>query len=272
MDVLREILDAKAREVERLRPRRAELEAAAAAAPPVRGFARAVSAGPHVAVIAEHKRRAPSAGHLAPGSRAGPACARYARAGAAALSVLTDADRFGGSLEDLREARAACDLPVLRKDFIVDAVQVSEARAAGADAILLIARAIPGALLLELRGAAREAGMDALVEVHDEAELERALAAGSSLVGINSRDLSTFETDLTRIARLAGSVPERVTLVGESGIAGADDVRLLGDAGVHAVLVGSFLMTSADPAAALRELVGHPRRARSGAEAGARSR
>lgn len=262
MDVLGEILDAKSAEVERLRRRRRALEEAARRSPPPRGFARAARSGSGVGVIAEHKRRAPSAGSLAPLSRAGATSAAYARAGAVALSIVTDGDRFGGSLDDLREARSACALPVLRKDFTVDPIQVTEARAAGADAVLLIARALPGGRLGELAAAVRDAGMDALVEVHDVAELERVLAAGSELVGINARDLRTFATDLSRIERLAAAVPEEVTLVGESGIAGPDDVRRLADAGVHAVLVGTVLMRSAEPEATLRALVGHPRTAR----------
>lgn len=260
MDVLRRILEEKAREVAGLRPRRRALEAAARDAAEPRGFARALRSEREVRVVAEFKRRAPSAGRLADADAdAGAVCRAYARAGAAALSVLTDAAHFGGSLDDLRAARSASSLPVLRKDFVIDPVQVSEARAAGADAVLLIARALDAARLADLAAAAADAGMDALVEVHDGGELASALSAGATLVGINSRDLATFDVDLGRIEALAEEVPEHVTLVGESGVRDAADVRRLGAAGVHAVLVGSALMGSGDAGAAARGLVGHQR-------------
>jgi len=263
VDVLRRILEEKSREVAGLRGRRNALEAAARDAPEPRGFARAVRSAREVRVVAEFKRRAPSAGRLADaGADAAATCRAYAQAGAAALSVLTDAAHFGGSLDDLRAARSASSLPVLRKDFVIDSVQVFEARAAGADAVLLIARALDAARLVDLGAAAAETGMDALVEVHDAGELASALSAGATLVGINSRDLATFDTDLGRIERLAADVPEHVTLVGESGVRDAADVRRLGAAGVHAVLVGSALMRSGDAGAAARGLVGHERVAR----------
>ncbi|MEN8376404.1 MAG: indole-3-glycerol phosphate synthase TrpC [Gemmatimonadota bacterium] len=262
MDVLRDILQSKAGEVARLRSRRAELEVAAAASGPARGFAAALRAPDRVGVIAEHKRRSPSEGWMARDSDAAERCCRYETAGAAALSVLTDERYFGGTIADLRAARAACDLPILRKDFTLDPVQIVEARAAGADAVLLIARALDDGRLRELLDAARDAQVDALVEVHDEGELARALGAGAALIGVNSRDLATFRTDLARVVELAARVPESVTLVGESGVAGPDDVDRLGEAGVHAVLVGSLLMRSEDPDEALRGLVGRPRRRR----------
>lgn len=257
--MLRRILDEKAREVAGLRRRRRALEAAARDAPEPRGFARALRSEREVRVVAEFKRRAPSAGRLADANAdAATVCRAYARAGAAALSVLTDMAHFGGSLDDLRDARSA-SLPVLRKDFLIDPVQIAEARAAGADAVLLIARALDAARLADLAAAAADAGMDALVEVHGGDELAAALSAGATLVGVNSRDLATFDVDLGRIEALAADVPEHVTLVGESGVRDAADVRRLGAAGVHAVLVGSALMRSADAGAAARELVGHER-------------
>lgn len=260
MDVLRRILEEKTREVAALRGRRSALEAAARDAPAPRGFARALRSEREVRVVAEFKRRAPSAGRLADANAdAATVCRAYARAGAAALSVLTDMAHFGGSLDDLRDARSASSLPVLRKDFVIDPVQVAEARAAGADAVLLIARALDAARLADLAAAAADAGMDALVEVHGGDELAAALSAGATLVGVNSRDLATFDVDLGRIEALAADVPEHVTLVGESGVRDAADVRRLGAAGVHAVLVGSALMRSAEAGAAARALVGHER-------------
>jgi indole-3-glycerol phosphate synthase len=258
-DVLERILRSVEAALPALHPRRAELEAGAREAPPPRGFARAVRRPGEVAVIAEHKRRSPSAGAIAPRSDAARVCAAYADAGAAAVSVLTEGPHFGGAVADLEAARAACGVPILRKDFVLHPVQVAEARAAGADAVLLIVRALEAARLRELASAAADWGMDALVEVHDAAELDVALGAGAALVGINSRDLRTFTTDLARIEALAADVPEGVTVVGESGIGGPADVDRLGAAGVHAVLVGTTLMRSEAPAAALAELVGRPR-------------
>ena len=242
-----------------LHARRAELEAAAREAPAPRGFARALRRPGEVAVIAEHKRRSPSAGPIAPRSDAGRVCKAYADAGAAAVSVLTEGAHFGGAVADLEAARAACGVPILRKDFLLDPVQVAEARAAGADAVLLIVRALEAPRLRELAAQAADYGMDALVEVHDAEELDAALAAGATLVGINGRDLRTFTTDFARIEALAADVPEGVTLVGESGVRNPADVERLGAAGVHAVLVGTALMRADDPAAALAELVGRPR-------------
>ncbi|HET7322460.1 MAG TPA: indole-3-glycerol phosphate synthase TrpC, partial [Longimicrobiaceae bacterium] len=186
----------------------------------------------------------------------------YAAGGAAALSVLTDRDYFDGSLDALRAVRRAVELPVLRKDFVIDAVQLWEARAAGADAVLLIARILEGDRLAELQGLACEAGLDTLVEIHDASEMERALAVGAPVVGVNNRDLRTFTTRLERSMELAPRVPAGVTLVAESGIRTADDVRRLGEAGVDAVLVGEALMRQPDLTAAAAALVGQPKRAR----------
>lgn len=223
-----------------------------------RGFRDALAAvGPGGgAVIAEVKRRSPSKGDLRAGLDPARLAADYERGGARALSVLTDAEWFGGSAEDLRRARAASALPVLRKDFTVDPRDVIDARLMGADCVLLIAAALDSAELAELSGLARDIGLDCLVEVHDEAELERALACGASLVGVNQRDLYTFEVDQARAVRVAGAIPDGVVRVAESGIRGRDDVVALADAGYHAVLVGETLVTAADPEAAVCRLLG----------------
>ena len=171
------------------------------------------------------------------------------------MSVLTDVEFFGGSADDLRTARGACSLPVLRKDFTVDPRDVCDARIMGADCVLLIAAVLDDAELRSMVALARELGIDALVEIHDEPELERAIAAGSDLIGVNQRDLVTFAVDTERAVRMAPQMPAGVVRVAESGIAGADDAAVLAAAGYHAVLVGEHLVTSADPAegvAALR--------------------
>ena len=233
------------------------LVAAAEAAPPTRGFRRGLieSAGEGaLAVIAELKRRSPSKGDLAPGVDPATLAAEYLRGGASAMSVLTDVDAFGGSADDLRVARAAVSLPVLRKDFTVDARDVCDARLMGADAVLLIVAALDDAELARFAELARHLGLDALVEVHDEAELERALVVGADLVGVNQRDLVTFTVDTDRAVRMAPVMPEGVVRVAESGVRGPDDARRLADAGYHAVLVGEALVTSADPAAGVAAL------------------
>lgn len=258
--ILDEILETKREEVGRLRRRRNALEERAADAPSPRGIVRALRARGDVAVIAEFKRRSPSAGSLAEGADPAEVAARYADGGAAALSVLTDGPYFGGSLDDLAAAREATELPVLRKDFLVDPVQILEARAAGADGVLLIARALDGGRLDELLEAAGELGMDALVEVHSEEELERAVTAGARLVGVNARDLTSFAVDLALSERLVGRVPAGRTAVAESGIRGEPDVRRMAAAGADAVLVGGWLMTRGPEA--VRELSGVPRRGR----------
>lgn len=262
VDILARIVASKRDEVAALRPREAELRARARDLPPARGFARALSAGGTVQLLAEVKRRSPSAGPIRPDAVPAQIARDYRDGGAAALSVLTDLPFFGGTIETLREVRGAVDLPLLRKDFVLDPVQVWEARDAGADAILLIVRILDDERIASLLDLAREAGMDALVEVHDAEELERALAAGAELVGINNRDLGSFHTDLGVSLSLAPSVPAGTTLVAESGIRSADDVLRLGEAGVDAILVGESLMRQEDVRAAARALVGHPRRPR----------
>ncbi len=263
MSILERIVREKRSEVARLAPWTAALRRQAedaARASPVRDFASALRGGEGVAVIAEVKRRSPSAGWIRRELNAAGLASVYEHGGASAVSVLTDAAEFGGSREDLEAVRAAVALPVLRKEFIVDPVQVYESRAMGADALLLIVRVLDGGALAELLSLSIDLGMSALVEAHDAAELERALSAGARVVGINNRDLSRFETDLSVSEALAPSVPADVVVVAESGIRDAEDVVRLGEAGVDAVLVGETLVRAADAMEAVGRLVGHSRR------------
>jgi indole-3-glycerol phosphate synthase len=213
-----------------------------------------VAAVGDLAVIAEIKRRSPSRGDLAAGLDPAEVAQSYADGGAAALSVLTDTDAFGGSAADLASARSAVTLPVLRKDFTVDARDVCDARLMGADAVLLIAAALDDNELARFDELARHLGLDVLVEVHDEPELDRAVALGADLVGVNQRDLVTFAVDTDRAVRMAPRMPDGVVRVAESGVGGADDARRLSDAGYHAVLVGESVVTSGDRASAVRAL------------------
>lgn len=222
--------------------------------PAPRPFAAALTRSDGFAVIAEIKRRSPSRGDLAPNLNPAELAGHYERGGAAALSVLTDAEFFAGSPADLAAARTACALPVLRKDFTVDRRDVLDARLMGADAILLIVAALDDTELGALLALATDVGLDALVEVHDEAEADRALAAGATLVGVNQRDLTTFAVDATLARRLRPRLGPDVVAVAESGVTGPEDAADLADAGYHAVLVGEALVTSADPAAAVRDL------------------
>ncbi len=226
----------------------------AARCAPTRGFATALKAHRDVAVIAEIKRRSPSKGPLAPQLEPALLAKAYAGGGAACLSVLTDPEFFGGSADDLAEARSAMELPVLRKDFTVGPADVGDARLMGADAVLLIVAALSAAELGELLGTADSLGLDALVEVHDEAEAEVALAAGAEVIGVNQRDLVTFEVDTRRAVRVARCLPGHVVRVAESGVRDRDDVRRLADAGFHAILVGEALVTAPDPGAAVAAL------------------
>lgn len=208
-----------------------------------------------VAIIAEAKRRSPSKGLLCAAYAPARLARAYAAGGAAALSVLTEPHFFAGALEHLRTARAAVALPALRKDFIVTRYQVVEARAWGADAVLLIVGALDDATLRELLAETALWDLAALVEVHDERELDRALAAGATLIGINNRDLRTFAVDLTTTGRLRARIPAPCTVVSESGLHSAADLARLRDLGVHAALIGEALVTQPDPAAALRALL-----------------
>jgi indole-3-glycerol phosphate synthase len=258
-DILERILSVKREEVAAARAVRtqADLERDAAALPPARGFAAALRdklAKGDPAVIAEIKKASPSKGLL----RADfdpPSIARsYAKNGAACLSVLTDRQFFQGSPDYLQAARAACGLPVLRKDFIVDEYQVAEARAMGADCILLIVAALDQPRMVDLEQAATALGLDVLVEVHDAAELDRALELSTPLVGINNRNLRTFETRLETTLDLLGRIPAGRVVVTESGILGPSDVALMRGRGVNAFLVGEAFMRAADPGEELAAL------------------
>jgi indole-3-glycerol phosphate synthase len=226
------------------------------AMPPPRGFRRSLASQSTLAVIAEIKRRSPSKGDLNAGLDPADLARSYERGGASCLSVLTDSDHFGGSVADLQLARGACGLPVIRKDFTVSERDVIDARLMGADCVLLIAAALDRAELTGFHQLAVELGLDVLVEIHDEAELEHALDARASLIGVNQRDLVTFQVDHERAVRMAGVIPDDVVKVAESGVRGADDARRLQAAGYHAVLVGETLVTSDDPAAAVSDLIG----------------
>ncbi len=251
------ILDAhRARAAADTRPLDA-LVAEAEACPPTRGFRTALLAGAAadgVAVIAEVKRRSPSKGALAADLDPAELGRAYAAGGAACLSTLTDEDFFGGSVADLRAAREASGRPVLRKDFTVSAHDVCDARIMGADCVLLIAAALEDDELASFHALARRVGLDVLVEVHDEPELARAVAVGADLVGVNQRDLVTFQVDQQRAVRMAPLMPAGVVRVAESGIRGPDDAKVLAHAGYHALLVGESLVTSGDPAGAVAGL------------------
>jgi indole-3-glycerol phosphate synthase len=236
-----------------------EREAAARPAPP---SLRTALRTDRVAVVAEVKRRSPSVGVIREDLEPGERAALYASHGAAAVSVLTDGPHFGGSVADLRAAACRVDVPVLRKDFILDELQIVEARAAGAAAVLLIVRALPPERLRALLASAHSAGLDALVEVHTAAELDRALEAGAGIVGVNSRDLDTFRIDVASAWELLATVPTGLIAVAESGMQGLEDVARAAQAGADAVLIGTALSASPDPAGLLHELSRVPSRAR----------
>jgi indole-3-glycerol phosphate synthase len=211
---------------------------------------------PGLSLIAEFKRRSPSAGDIAPGAEVGAQVSAYERGGAAALSVLTDAPHFGGSLDDLSAARGATTLPIIRKDFIVDPYQLYEAAVYGADAVLLIVRALSDRELRALYEEARALDLDCLVEVHDADELERALELDAEVIGINNRDLDEQRIDIQTTFELMPDVPAGKTVVAESGISGREELFELDRVGVDAVLIGGALMTAADPELKTRELTG----------------
>jgi indole-3-glycerol phosphate synthase len=260
MSVLDRIIATKLDEVAALRTREAALLDAANAAGPTRDFTHALRRDDGtLAVIAECKRRSPSKGDLAPDLDPAATAKAYEAGDASALSVLTDADYFGGSLADLAAARDACTIPVLRKDFTIDPLQVVEARGAGADAILLIVAAIPDdAMLTDLRVTAEGWGLGVLVEAHSEPEVERALASGARVVGVNNRNLGDFAEDLSVAHGLAARIPRDVVAVAESAIRSADDAARMADAGFDAVLVGEALVRSDDPAAMVRAMRAYP--------------
>ena len=257
MSVLNRIVDTTRQDVERRRRDvpLSELEAQLATPREDRPFSEALT-GPGVSVIAEHKRRSPSAGEIRAGSTVQEIVCAYERGGAAALSVLTEEQHFGGSLDDLREARRVSSLPILRKDFIVDPYQVYETAAAGADALLLIVAALEFDDLARLYAEARAIDLDVLVEVHDEQELDRALEVDADVIGINNRDLTDFTVDLNRTFDLLTDVPAGKIVVSESGLWSSEQLAELERVGIDAVLVGELLMRADDPEVALRELCG----------------
>ncbi len=246
----REVVESKAQVPE------SELRRRLADAPAVRDFAGALVAAGGVKLIAEVKRASPSAGLIRPDFDPVAIATTYAAHGAAAISVLTDAQFFQGSLADMNAVRRAVALPVLRKDFVIDRYQITEARVHGADAVLLIAEILPGAELGDRLAEIRELGMEALVELYDAENLPRVLASGAKVIGINNRDLRTFVTDLAHTIELAGQVPRDRLLVSESGIRTRADVLRLQAAGARAILVGETLMRAADVGGKVRELAG----------------
>ncbi len=260
-DILHRILATKTDEVAagKARTPQQEMLAAMADLPAPRGFTRRLRSfaanGP--AVIAEIKKASPSAGVIRADFQPGRIAQSYAAGGAACLSVVTDKAYFQGANEYLQEARRACDLPLLRKDFLIDPWQVVESRLLGADCILLIVAALDSGRLQELDGLARAIGLDVLVEVHDEAELAQALKTGATLVGVNNRDLRTFRTDLGVSERLRTLIPQPRIMVAESGIHTRQDVQRLQQADIHAFLVGEAFMRAEDPGSALQSLF-HP--------------
>jgi indole-3-glycerol phosphate synthase len=231
----------------------AEVEAEAGAVPEGRPFAEALSR-PGTSLIAEHKRRSPSAGTIREGASCADVVSAYERGGAAALSVLTEEAHFGGTLADLREARAASELPILRKDFTIDPYQLYEAKAAGADAVLLVVGAMPQRELAQLYREAHALDLDAVVEIHTEEELDAALEIDADVLGINNRDLEDFSVDIQRTFDLLADIPAGKVVVSESGIKSRNQIEELEQVGVDAVLIGEVLMRAPDPEAAVRDL------------------
>ncbi len=257
-DVLTEIVETKRREVAAAKATVSltDLRRRCADLPPCRGFEQAIRTATGVAVIAEVKKASPSAGVIRPDFDPEVIARTYERHGASCLSVLTDEQYFQGHLSYMTAARAAVSIPVLRKEFVIDSYQLAEARAAGADAVLLIAECLPGDELNQFNAAARELGLDVLIELHDADQLPRVLATGATLVGVNNRDLRTFTTRLERTLHLLPHFPPTVAVVSESGIRTHADLTRLQAAGVRAVLVGESLMRAADIGAALDALRG----------------
>ncbi len=260
-DILQRILAVKAQEISAAQARASlvEVQTAAKAASPARDFVGAlrtkIAAG-KPAVIAEVKKASPSKGVLREGFDPAAIAASYERHGAACLSVLTDSQFFQGKIDDLKAARGACALPVLRKDFMIDPYQVYEARAAGADCILLIVAALVPVRMRELESVAHDLGMAVLVEVHDGTELDAALALQTPLIGVNNRNLRTFETTLDTTLGLLAKIPANRLVITESGILGAEDVSRMRSHAVHGFLVGEAFMRAADPGVELERLFG----------------
>lgn len=256
--ILEEIVATKRDEIARARRRvpEAQLQRQLADAPPIRDFFAALAGGPPIRLIAEVKKASPSRGVIRADFQPVQIARAYQEHGASCLSVLTDQPHFQGSLEYLRQVRAVVDLPVLRKDFVLDPYQVLEARAAGADAVLLIAECLDDQTLKSLHDVVVDLGMTPLVELFEPENLARVLGIGARLVGINNRDLRTFRTDLEHTIRLRGEIPQDRLVVGESGIRTRADVERLEAAGVQAILVGESLMASPDIGAAVDVLLG----------------
>jgi indole-3-glycerol phosphate synthase len=255
--ILDRIVAYKWQEIAQARERlsEAELQRRVVDLPPPRDFRAALERGPGIQVIAEVKKASPSAGVLRPDFDPVALARTYAANGAACISVLTDEPSFQGHLDYLHQIRAAVDLPLLRKDFLLDRYQLLEARLAGADAVLLIAEILEGERLAQLFHQARDLGLQCLVELYERANLPRVLASGARLVGVNNRNLHTFHTSLDHTFEILSLVPAEVCLVSESGIRTREDVRRLQDAGVKAILVGESLMRAADAGARLRDLL-----------------
>jgi indole-3-glycerol phosphate synthase len=254
--VLTEIVSTKRAALEALNDRASELEAALMHAPPVRDFRAALSDPEEVSLIAECKRRSPGAGLIRPDLDPVQLTRSYEMSGASAFSVLTDEPYFGGSNRDLVQIRGATSIPILRKDFTLDVLHVIEARTIGADAVLLIVRILSDVVLRSLLQHTEQLGMHALVETHDAYDLDRALAAGAKIIGINNRDLATFTTDLDTTLQLLEQVSGDAVVVSESGIRDARDVSRLGEGSVDAILVGETLLSAKDPGAAAAALSG----------------
>jgi indole-3-glycerol phosphate synthase len=252
-DILARIVDRKRQDLAALNDSRPLLERAAAQRPPARDFSAALRRSP--AIIAECKKASPSKGVLNRSYEPASLAQEYETGGAAAVSVLTDEPFFQGSLAHLTAVRSAVSIPIIRKDFTIDPLHVTEAAANGADAVLLIAAILSGSELRSFRELAESYGMAALVEVHDDRELEAALASGARIVGVNNRDLRTFEVRLETSLRLVEKIPASVIRVAESGISSRADIELLSNAGFQAFLVGEHLMRSGQPAAAVRDLL-----------------
>ncbi|MCO6458250.1 MAG: indole-3-glycerol phosphate synthase TrpC [Pirellulaceae bacterium] len=255
--ILDKIVATKRREIEAVRQAlpALELRARLADVPPPRDFFSPLAAPGPIKLIAEVKKASPSKGLIRADFDPAEIARQYARHGATCISVLTDVEYFQGSLENLRQVRAAVSVPLLRKDFILDSYQLLEARCAGADGVLLIAECLDDCNLRKLHHEALELGLTPLVEFYDAENLERVLEAGATLVGINNRDLRTFHTDLEHTVRLRSQLPESCVVVGESGIHSHEDVRRLAAAGVDAILVGEHLMRQPDIGAAVRTLL-----------------
>ncbi len=256
-DILKRICADKRREISAIgKSDRLDIEKHASDAAAPRRFAEAIEHSPGIAVIAEVKKASPSAGIISPDFDPASLAEAYSRGGARCISVLTDEKYFSGSIEYLRTVRDTVDLPILRKDFILDEIQVTQSRAFGADCVLLIVSALDDGTLKNLLDCARHWGLDALVEVHSSIEMQRAAACGATMIGINNRNLHTFEVDIAITERLAAEAPGHAVLVSESGIRGRADIKRLAGSGIDAVLIGESLMRACDTERSLRSLVG----------------